>query len=476
MSRPLEDALEICLRELATGQDLEACLARFPELATDLRPLLATALLAAAESAQPPAGAQAKSRTRMLQAAAEMRGAARAKRRWPSTPRLVFAPLMAALLILVSGFGLFAASADTLPGDFLYPLKRSAEAISLRIAFTKGERSTLEQSYRQRRTQEVLDLLAEGRVEGVSFEGELTARTPFRWIVDGVHLVLDESTVIGGEIAIGDEIEVEGETRPEGYVLAHELRRQRFKLVGRVDAIGPSTWTIGDQAVQLGGETQIEAGIHRGDIALAFVRVEDDGSLLADSILLLESATPTAVPTTAPTPTATPPVSETPEPTEKAGDQESGEDEFKTTGTVEAMGNDSWVVDGTSFLITGGTEIDDGIRIGDRVRVEAVLIDGTYTAQRIELRESGDGEGESTPEATKTSEPDETPESEEDKIEFSGEVQSMSASQWVIDGKVVHIDGDTEIRDDPEVGDEVKVKARRAGDGSLWAIKIEKKD
>lgn len=66
--------------------------------------------------------------------------------------------------------------------------------------------------------------------------------------------------------------------------------------------------------------------------------------------------------------------------------------------------------------------------------------------------------------------------SEPEKIQFEGVVQSAGGSQWIVDGRALLVDGETEIKGDPEVGDTVKVVAFRQADGSWWAEKIERED
>jgi hypothetical protein len=55
-------------------------------------------------------------------------------------------------------------------------------------------------------------------------------------------------------------------------------------------------------------------------------------------------------------------------------------------------------------------------------------------------------------------------------------VQSISGSEWVVDGRTIRVDGETEVKDDPGVGDTVKVVAFLQSDGSWWAEKIELED
>ena len=70
-----------------------------------------------------------------------------------------------------------------------------------------------------------------------------------------------------------------------------------------------------------------------------------------------------------------------------------------------------------------------------------------------------------------TPEPTESPEPEE--IQFEGILEQKGAESWVIAGRTVYITGNTEIRDNPQVGQRVKVKAWQYPDGRLEAERIE---
>lgn len=81
-----------------------------------------------------------------------------------------------------------------------------------------------------------------------------------------------------------------------------------------------------------------------------------------------------------------------------------------------------------------------------------------------------------TPALTKTPKPTRTPEEEGETIEWKGVLQAISGSIWIIDGRAVQVTGDTEIREDPHVGDRVEVRARRQSDGTLIAVRIKRED
>ncbi len=129
------------------------------------------------------------------------------------------------------------------------------------------------------------------------------------------------------------------------------------------------------------------------------------------------------------------------------------------------------------------TEIDGNPRIGDTVNVKAgVAQDGSLQALKIEVISGGSGggsEGGGSPSATPTPNGgsggdgggDET---HNEPVTLTGTVTAISAGSWTIGGQVVGVNGATEIKDNPAIGDTVKVTALRQADSSLLASLIEK--
>ena len=225
MSERLFDALETCLQALEQGETIDAALARFPALAADLRPILETSLHARTLGGLPlPEGIQHRGRARLLQRAAEMREAKHAPRRsW----LVQFRPLAVALMLVVfflSGTGLVRASTTSLPGDNLYPVKRTWEDVRLLFTFEKVQRVNLEMEYETERLGEIGELLAEGRIEPISFSGYVTAQTDSQWTVSGIPVAISAQTVLSGEpVTVGTAVTVYGMTTLAGSVEAHSI-------------------------------------------------------------------------------------------------------------------------------------------------------------------------------------------------------------------------------------------------------------
>ncbi|MBI3739338.1 MAG: hypothetical protein HY258_09865, partial [Chloroflexi bacterium] len=172
MNNKLYDALENSLSALEQGQELDAVLARYPDLAAELRPMLETSLHARTMSGVPVSGdVQRRGRSRLLQRAAEMREAKKSKRRIiPMFPRMALTLGLVGVLVL-SSTGLVSASSGALPGDQLYPVKRTWEGVRLLFVFNPGGRDLLESQYEQERLDEIDELLAKGRSASVIFAG-----------------------------------------------------------------------------------------------------------------------------------------------------------------------------------------------------------------------------------------------------------------------------------------------------------------
>lgn len=146
------------------------------------------------------------------------------------------------------------------------------------------------------------------------------------------------------------------------------------------------------------------------------------------------------------------------------------EGEIEFIGVVETMGETSWVIAGRTVAITVQTEIKHAIQAGDTVKVHALVsADGSLTAREIELARAIE-------EAERPQEPDQPQEPEQpqvQEIEFTGVVEAIGETTWVIAGRTVAITAQTEIKHAIQVGDTVKVHALVTADGRLTARQIE---
>jgi hypothetical protein len=222
------DILEECLKALEDGQTIDAALARYPKYASELRPLLETALQARTlGGAAVPGQFQARNRNRLIRRAAEMREAKRVahRRLIPFFPRFAITLGVVAALVLGST-GLVSASGNAIPGDQLYPVKRTWEDVRLLFAFSPQEREILQSQYEQERLNEIDELLVKGRGStSIVFSGIVTQLQDGSWKVSGIPVFISSSTILPqGAITNSAPVMVIGVTRNDGVVEAQEIQ------------------------------------------------------------------------------------------------------------------------------------------------------------------------------------------------------------------------------------------------------------
>lgn len=223
----LYEALEICLQDIEQGADLESVLFRYPELADELRPMLETAADAKSMSVPAPsADVVRRNRARILQHAAQLREAnvKPSRRNWLVPLRRIAVTLAVVAVLFISGTGLVGASSNTLPGDNLYPVKRTWEDLRLFFTFNQQEREALEVEHENERLYELNELFAEGRSAEVDFKGRVTSQTGNGWVVAGVRVLISSQTDIHEQIAVGSAVRVRGLTQGDGTVLAERVQ------------------------------------------------------------------------------------------------------------------------------------------------------------------------------------------------------------------------------------------------------------
>lgn len=223
----LYEALEICLNEIERGADVDTVLFRYPELADELRPILETSLKAKEMAVPAPSGeVMRRNRAKLLQRASELR-----ERKAAPLPRRIWSvPLRRALVafvmiaaLFVSGTGLVRAASTTLPGDNLYPVKRTWENLRLFLTFDAVKREALEFEHENERLEELRELLASGRSANVDFAGYVTRQSADEWRVSGITVFITADTRLPDQqVVIGAAVRVHGQTW-NGGVLAERI-------------------------------------------------------------------------------------------------------------------------------------------------------------------------------------------------------------------------------------------------------------
>ena len=290
----------------------------------------------------------------------------------------------------------------------------------------------------------VASAIVVGRIESVELRGAIesidSAGGSFKLL--GQTIATNVSTAFSGATTRGpvksladlkaeDHVEVTAVVSGSGLLAlrvqaerAPEPPTQHVEFSGKVESIGIDAWVIAGRRVKITSTTEIKGSPAVGDTVKVEALLASDGTLTALEIGKVDQ----------------PPAGE----------------HVEFVGKVESEGIDAWVISGRRVKITSTTEIKGSPAVGDTVKVEALLAaDGTLTA--IEIKKI------------------DQPQADE-LVEFRGKVESKGTTSWVIAGRTVMITSATIIRGDPKVDDRVEVKARRAVDGTLTAVLIQKDD
>lgn len=396
MTTVQEDAFEVCLQALQTGATLEACLQLYPQWAEAFRPALEAAQAARLTEIAVPVEAMQRSRMALLGRAAVLRAQQPLRGGWYGRlPRLAFALLLAVGLFF-GGSGLIAVSAQAIPGDQMYPIKRAVEQVRLQIAPSLEQKTAIENAYQQRRVDEILQLFRLRRVAQVSFQGMVQLQQGAYWRVAGVLVAVDESTQQIGTIEPGMVIEVEGSTQPGGWVTADEVHLKARELVGVVQQIEQSFWVVEGTRLVITPLSQVDPRLQVGDLALVMLQAEHDGSLSARAILLHPQVGAVPTPTLMPTPmvTPTPMVMATLAPV-VAPTVLPQRVKVEFEGRVSQIDGNLWTIGVQQVVVSAETRWDGAPKIGDWVEVSAWFApNGTLFALEIERKFGEGGEQE----------------------------------------------------------------------------------
>jgi hypothetical protein len=145
MKRKIEEILDILIEEIKEGKSVESCLKDYPEYADELRPLLffvADIEEIPEPEVDPAAFSRIMARVNSIPEQKGIKGYLYGFRNLLLRPVV----LKTVSLILIFTFILsmtFSFSADSLPGDFLYPVKCFCEKTQLAMTFNVKDKSRL---------------------------------------------------------------------------------------------------------------------------------------------------------------------------------------------------------------------------------------------------------------------------------------------------------------------------------------------
>jgi hypothetical protein len=350
----LYDVLELCLRDIDQGADVETVLFRYPDLADELRPILEASVRAKSIAVPDPSSEMVRrNRAKVLQQAAHMResNTQPSRRIWSVPLRRTMVTLFVVIALFVSSTNLVRAAATTLPGDNLYPVKRTWEEMRVLFTFNMQAREALEVEHENERLEELYEVFAAGRFTEVDFAGLVTRQNGDLWLVSKIPVVIAPQTDLrDGSIAIGDAVRVRGVTQADGTVLAE-----------RVDIL--------------------EAGV-------PLPEVEDDDSQESEqdnSGNENEAAEDNSGPGSG---NEAPEVEAT-----QAPESGSDRDELSLEGTVNSVNGSIVTVDGQAMNISNA-EIKGTPAAGVRAKVKGYYENGVFIVTEIEFSDSDSGGGD----------------------------------------------------------------------------------
>ena len=140
---------------------------------------------------------------------------------WPQ--RLVAGLAAAGLVVILLGGLLNVAAQNSLPGQPLYPVKRTGETLRLSLTWTPEQRQQLLETFNQRRQLEIEQLLEQNEAALVAFEGNVETLTATSITIDSFIVRITPDAKISGDLAVKAYVRLEGMTHPTQGLLASAI-------------------------------------------------------------------------------------------------------------------------------------------------------------------------------------------------------------------------------------------------------------
>jgi hypothetical protein len=170
MKDEFQHIFEDCLELLEQGASIEDCLNKYPAEAGELKSLLSMAQLSRKSLHYAiPRDAKARIRTRIMTHYDRQHWPRDQKKPiWSLMRRWAYVTIFILTFLIVAGVGLNAASANAVPGDLLYPIKRSFEEIQIAFSFSDMAKAEAHVRLAERRISEIIELAGEGDTEYIA--------------------------------------------------------------------------------------------------------------------------------------------------------------------------------------------------------------------------------------------------------------------------------------------------------------------
>ena len=285
MSRPdpndINELLDRCLMKLQAGQDLETVLAAYPDQQETLRPVLESvmAVWAARGSDTVPVAAMTRSRNKLMKAVYDLKQAPPLPwwRRQPVFLRGAIVPIAVGLVcfsLLFTGI----ASAQSLPGQVLYPFKLAAEQIVLSLPASPSAQLAREQKYDLRRKDEVETLISKQREQEVDMTGFLMKTADGSgWLLDASPLVIPAAMQESLAVLEGHFVAVHADLMAGGQIDVKSIESRVYLVAGKIQALEAARLQVGDIWFGIGPETQIGGVLNLGtQVEINVTRLSDE--------------------------------------------------------------------------------------------------------------------------------------------------------------------------------------------------------
>lgn len=269
MDSNFDNILNDCLERLASGESVAECLARYPEHAEELAPLLQMghAAMQVSRVNIPSSAGKARGMARM-QAALE--GGRRRGGRW-QLPRVFWRPISTPIaaafavvfLTIVAAGGTTVASAGSIPGEALYPVKAMRENVEERIARSDERKAQVHAKLARERGREMRELIVRGRI----YDAEVVA---FR-----LHRHLSESANRMGVAVSSHFIEM---PRIAAHHKPKESAAELKQRLSHDEAYVKGQLTAAVEQVPEPHKKRVWRLVHQSDLSYRVVIVALDGS------------------------------------------------------------------------------------------------------------------------------------------------------------------------------------------------------
>ena len=347
-------------------------------------------------------------------------------------------------------------SANSLPGDPLYGVKRASESVALLFTFDEQARAGLLQQHQARRVLEVKQVVEAKREVDVEFKGTVDDVQDDLIVVQGISVRLASDTDPAQRPAVGSEVRIEATTKDDGTVAAKVIavrsqpaatptlavkEQQRPTFTPIVQPTDKPTATATREPTPIPTEPPTATTVPTEAVEPTDVLTATETTIVTATNTPSPTWTPALVPTAIPSSTPVPPPQDV---------------YVRFEGRIDEVSKGRWTVSGRRVEIGTSTRINQeqvSAEVGGWAIVEAVKKpDGRLVAREIIVVRGA----EQPPEPT----------------EFSGMVESIGSGEWTIAGRRVIIVAETSIEGDPAIGALAHVKADRYSDDRLVAKSI----